>query len=729
MASVLSLAAELRAGLATFDAALLSAQDCARVAEELAATEKACAAASLLAAARAVSTGAHKGRGYADGGAWLARHSGSTQGEARQALRTAGLLENCPGTKEALLAGQVSVAQAFEVVQSEKDFPGSEERLLEVARGTDVTQLRERAREQRQAEMSPDELRRRQISSREFRHWLDGEGMVRFAGALPPETGLPLVRRVEVTAARLRNARKASGAPERFDAHAADALAMLVAGSSEGKLTKRPARAELVVVCDIFAWRRGHAHPGEVCQIIGGGPIPPDVAKELCKDAFVKAVLHDGARIQTIKHYGRHLRAALRTALDLGPVPEFSGRRCTDCGSRWGLQYDHVNPVANNGPTQYSNLIARCYVDHQEKTKRDREAGLLGPHPPSATGWRRPKSPPKLAPHGAAPPRQATRLVTFGMDKPMPLRHVGALRVSLVGLGCNNFGGRIDEAQSPRVIDAAVDVGINYFDTADVYGATKSEEFLGRALAKRRGDVIIATKFGVPLDAERKGGASPAYVNQALDDSLRRLGTDYIDLFQLHKPDPQTPIADTLGALGELVQAGKVREIGCSNFSAAQLKEAASAVAPGSPRFVSVQNEYSLLHREPELEVLGECERQGIAFVPYFPLHMGILSGKYHQGQAPPEGTRIASMPEERRDALLDNATMGTVQKLSTFAEARGHSILELAIAWLAAKPAVATVIAGATKPEQVVANAQAASWSLSEAEVDEVDSIAPAPS
>jgi len=315
------------------------------------------------------------------------------------------------------------------------------------------------------------------------------------------------------------------------------------------------------------------------------------------------------------------------------------------------------------------------------------------------------------------------------MGNEMPLRKVGALEVSVVGLGCNQFGGRIDEAQSRLVVDAAVDAGVNFFDTADVYGGTKSEEMLGRALRKRRGEVLIATKFGSVIDSERKGGAAPAYVKRALDDSLRRLGTDYIDLYQLHRPDAATPIADTLAVLGELVRAGKVREIGCSNFSAEQLQEAASAVPPGSPRFVSVQNEYSLLHREPELDVLPECERQGVGFIPYFPLKMGLLSGKFHRGEEPPEGTRVASMPEARRRDLLGDATMETIETLSSFAQARCHSILELAIAWLAAKPAVVSVIAGATKPEQVAANARAAAWSLTDEEVEEVGSIAPPPS
>lgn len=309
----------------------------------------------------------------------------------------------------------------------------------------------------------------------------------------------------------------------------------------------------------------------------------------------------------------------------------------------------------------------------------------------------------------------------------MPVRQIGALDVSLVGLGCNNFGGRLDERQSTEVVEAALDAGINLFDTADVYGGTKSEEFLGRALGKERSEVLIATKFGSPLDEERKG-AAPAYVKTALEDSLRRLGTDYVDLYQLHRPDPATPIGDTLAALADLVGEGKVREIGCSNFSAAQLQEAQEALKPGAPRFVSVQNEYSLLDRSPELEVLSECERLDIAFIPYFPLKSGLLSGKYRAGEPPPAGTRLAGMPADRQAAVLTPGNLEIVGALERFAQDRGHSILELAIAWLAAHRPVASVIAGATKPEQVWANVKAADWVLTDEDLAEVDAIVPPP-
>ncbi|HET8648593.1 MAG TPA: aldo/keto reductase [Gemmatimonadales bacterium] len=302
------------------------------------------------------------------------------------------------------------------------------------------------------------------------------------------------------------------------------------------------------------------------------------------------------------------------------------------------------------------------------------------------------------------------------MDK----RPIGSLEVSVVGLGCNNFGSRLDEAATTRVVHAAIDAGINFFDTADSYGRTHSEEYLGRALKGRWGQVILATKFGSKLD-ETRHGAHPDYVRRAVEDSLRRLNTDHIDLYQLHWPDPTVPIADTLGALNDLVQAGKVREIGCSNFSAAQLDEATAAVAPGAARFVSVQNEYSLLHREPEAEVLPACRQLGIAFIPYFPLASGLLTGKYRRGQPAPEGSRIAS---GWHADLLNEQNLAIVEKLLAFSQRRGHTLLELAFSWLLSRPIVASVIAGATRPEQVRANAAAPRWRFAEGELAQVDHI-----
>jgi len=302
-------------------------------------------------------------------------------------------------------------------------------------------------------------------------------------------------------------------------------------------------------------------------------------------------------------------------------------------------------------------------------------------------------------------------------------RKIGSLDVSLTGLGCNNFGWRIDAAQSRRVVEAALDSGINFFDTADIYDTGRSEEFLGRALAGRRSEAVIATKFGMKFD-ETRHGASSKYVRQAAEDSLRRLGTDWIDLYQLHAPDPHTPIAETLGALNDLVRTGKVREIGCSNFSAEQMREAersAAQAAGASARFVSVQNEYSLFHREPEAEVLPECRRLGLAFLPYFPLANGLLTGKYRRGEPLPKGSRgdAGFGPNVFGEDNLDK-----VERLIEFAAGRGHSLLELAFSWLAAQPAVASVIAGAVSPEQVRANAAAPVWKLSAEELREIDGL-----
>jgi len=302
-------------------------------------------------------------------------------------------------------------------------------------------------------------------------------------------------------------------------------------------------------------------------------------------------------------------------------------------------------------------------------------------------------------------------------------RRIGSLSVTAVGIGCNNFGARIDEKRTEEVVNAALAAGINFFDTADAYGEGKSEELLGRFLGSRRSQVIVATKFGLEM-AGQGSGARPEYIRKAFDASLRRLKTDYIDLYQLHKPDPDVPIAETLGALDDLVKAGKVREIGCSNFSAQHLREAAAArtAHPGCARFESVQNEYSLLHREPEEGVLAECQRQHLAFLPFFPLMSGLLTGKYRKGQPIPQGTRVAKF--ERYRKLLTEENLDKVEALIGFAESRGHTVLELAFSWLLAREVVASVIAGASSARQVADNAAAARWKLTTDDLHEIDSL-----
>ncbi|MGO8872684.1 MAG: aldo/keto reductase [Acidimicrobiales bacterium] len=304
----------------------------------------------------------------------------------------------------------------------------------------------------------------------------------------------------------------------------------------------------------------------------------------------------------------------------------------------------------------------------------------------------------------------------------MDTRRVGSLEVSLIGLGTNNFGFFMEEGAVRPVVDAALEVGINFFDTADSYA--ESEVRLGKALGDRRDQVVIATKFGSPVDGG-PGGAAPDYLRSAVERSLARLGTDRIDLYQLHRPDPETPIGDTLGVLDELVREGKVREIGCSNFSAAQLREAEAAVQPDGAQFVSVQNQWNLLHRVDEAEAVPECERLGMAYLPYFPLASGLLSGKYTRGQGAPPGTRLVHFGSDG-GGLFSDRNFDIIDSLNAWAVTRGHAILELALAWLASKPVVASVIAGATSREQVLANAAAGAWKLTSEEVAEVDRLAP---
>ena len=306
----------------------------------------------------------------------------------------------------------------------------------------------------------------------------------------------------------------------------------------------------------------------------------------------------------------------------------------------------------------------------------------------------------------------------------MDTRSIGSLKVSVVGLGCNNFGGRIGRAETDAVVGAALDAGITLFDTADIYGGTKSETYLGAALGARRDEIVLATKFGAPYEGH-DGGASAAYIRRAVEDSLTRLGTDRIDLYQQHVPDQNTPIAETIGSLGELVAEGKVREFGCSNFSAAMLAEADAATPTGGPGFVSVQNQYSILHRDPEDGVLAECDRLGLAFLPYFPLASGLLSGKYKAGEPPPQGARLTSMGD-RGASQLSVERLARVASLDDLAHRHGHDVLDLAFGWLLSRPEVASVIAGATRPDQITANVAAGEWHPGQDVLSEVDALAP---
>lgn len=295
--------------------------------------------------------------------------------------------------------------------------------------------------------------------------------------------------------------------------------------------------------------------------------------------------------------------------------------------------------------------------------------------------------------------------------------------VSVVGLGCNNFGGRLDQAATNAVVRSALDHGVTLFDTADIYGNRGgSETMLGKALGAERENIVLASKFGADMGEAGKG-ARPEYIRKALAASLKRLGTDYLDLYQLHTPDPQTPLADTLGTLHDLVQAGQVRAIGCSNLDAAGVREAAQiAREQNLTSFTCAQDEYSLLVRDAEAELLPTLRDLDLGLLPYFPLASGLLSGKYTPDHIP-EGTRFASS-QGAQDKYMTPDNWRKVQALEAFAKQRGHTLLDLAFSWLAAQPTVSSVIAGATRPEQIAQNVGAVGWKLDDAELAEVDRI-----
>ncbi|WP_407158979.1 aldo/keto reductase [Bradyrhizobium sp. STM 3557] len=310
----------------------------------------------------------------------------------------------------------------------------------------------------------------------------------------------------------------------------------------------------------------------------------------------------------------------------------------------------------------------------------------------------------------------------------MDIRNLGSsgLRVSAVGLGCNNFGQRTDLETSRKVIHKAIDLGITLFDTADIYANTGgSETVLGTVLGDRRKDIVLATKFSKPMATDgTKQGASRRYIMEAVEASLKRLKTDYIDLYQQHDYDPLTPIEETLRALDDLVRQGKVRYIGNSNFPAWRIAEAEYVGrAMNVTRYVSCQDEYSLLVRDIEKDLLPAAQEYNLGLLPFFPLASGLLTGKYKRGQAAPEQTRFATTPR-LRDRYVTPRNEDIVEKLEAFATARGHTMLQLAFSWLAQRPQVASVIAGATRPEQIEQNVKAIAWKLSAEEMAEIDKI-----
>jgi aryl-alcohol dehydrogenase-like predicted oxidoreductase len=301
------------------------------------------------------------------------------------------------------------------------------------------------------------------------------------------------------------------------------------------------------------------------------------------------------------------------------------------------------------------------------------------------------------------------------------------LQVSALGLGCNNIGRQVDQAGTQAIVDMCLEHGMTFFDTADVYGAERgrSEEFLGRALKPHRRDVVIATKgSGVMGDGPYWSGASRRYLMDALDASLRRLDTDYIDLYQVHFPDPRTPIEETLRALDDMVRSGKVRYVGCSNYSCVQIADAAAVASREHlTPLISAQNRYNMLERDIEKDVVPASLEHGLGVLPFYPLAAGLLTGKYRADEPPPEGTRLTSGIHFYA-GVLENADFPLIERLTDFAQERGHTLLELAIGWLASQPAVGSVMTGATRVEQIEQNIKSCEWRLTPAELDQIDEL-----
>lgn len=383
----------------TFEPERYESAVCADLAERLSALANACQAAAVRAAARAASCGAHRDRGYADDHDWVAAMSGTTSSAAREALRTVDAVHDCPDTSDALRRGDVSVTQASEIVRAEREAPGSEHELLETAKAGSLGAVREQARTRRLEAIDREELRAKQHAARELKHWTDDLGMVAGTFRLAPVAGARFVKRLErATDRRWRDAHRA-GRDEPRHALAADAFCDLLgradvvaeqpdidgsAASTKQRTPRRSASADVVIVQSAEVARRGHVHPGEVCHVVGGGPIAPSEVEELiAAGAFVKAVLHDGEQVSHVAHYGRNLTAAQRTALGIGPPPAFDGPRCSElgCERRFGLEIDHLDPVAHGGPTSLENLELKCGAHHRDKTKRDRAAGLFDQGP------------------------------------------------------------------------------------------------------------------------------------------------------------------------------------------------------------------------------------------------------------------------------------------------------------------------------------------------------------
>ncbi len=363
-ADLVAVAGAALATLQRFDVDAHSPSECAGIVEALARLEKACAAVRDIAAARATDAGEHRKSGFHDPRDWLARQAGTSTADAERALETARKLDELPATRAALTSGEVSLDQANEVVMTVEQCGGAEQELLDTAKTQSLRVLKDRARERRLRAIDPNELHERQRGARFHRHWRDEFGMIRYSGAMMPSEGTAFMNRLDVATDREWRAANRAGRRERREQYAADAFAGLVAGTGKGHAT----RADVVFVLDVGSG---------ACHVVGGGPVPVSTVRAAAKDAFAKAVLHDGTKVDTIAHYGRKWPALLRTVLELGDPPHFNGMACVDCGRVLGLERDHIDPVANGGITSKDNTDPRCRPCHVEKTKRDVAAGLI----------------------------------------------------------------------------------------------------------------------------------------------------------------------------------------------------------------------------------------------------------------------------------------------------------------------------------------------------------------
>lgn len=391
--SVVSAAVDFRTLARSVDVEVLPGDECALLVEEFARVEKTCAAVRAMAAARAAACGAHRTRGFFGAEDWMAGVTGSSRQQAKSELETGARLGDCPETKDAAVGGDLSLGQAGDIARTEGEKPGSEGDLIAKAKTSSRQELADACRKRRQEGVDRDELAAKQHALRKMRSWTDGDGMICGQFRLEPSVGVPLLKRLADEADRLHRAARAEGSTEPWEAHAADALAAMLgadAGAAGGgvgvaRRTKTKTKAEVVFVIDLRTFRTG-THDDTVCHIVGGGPVPPDIVRTMAKDAFLKAVFHDGVTIHTVSHLGRYIPAELRTALELGEPPDFDGIRCSGCGKRFRLQWDHVDPVCAGGLTTYDNQDPKCWDCHTRKSAAERAAGVYDRAPSPAIG-------------------------------------------------------------------------------------------------------------------------------------------------------------------------------------------------------------------------------------------------------------------------------------------------------------------------------------------------------